>query len=267
MPNLVIKHSSHSLTNFTICEQQHAFVDLLSLKSPNEKPWFKRGTLVSRILCNYYYRKIKHKDFQPVVDPLFLFNIAVKKLNYSREEARDFMKIMIHYFSAYENETWIPLAVEKRFAIKIYENDKYTFIYEGQMDLVVSQDNAVVIVDHKTQSRKYDIYPFNHQVMGYLYATKASQFVYNYIKFTKEDSLRRVPVIFTQAQLDRWKDDTIEQFFRTAHAYEKKSFLRSWNCSTKYGVCDFHNVCEATSYNQQKWLLDTQFVKMKRRYI
>ena len=264
MQKITLIQNSHSLTNFIQCEQLHAYADLCGFSVPEPKKKFERGTLVSRILQNYYYRKIKGKD-QVVTDPLLLRNLAVKKMGVSNDEARLFMQTMIDYFDEYEDETWIPLAVEHGFSKTIYEDDKYLFVYEGRPDLIVKLDNNLIVVDHKTQGTKYDYFPYNNQVMGYIWSVGCNTFAYNYIKFTQHDKFRRSVHSFSDAQIEQWRSDTIEQYFRIAHAYEKHSFQHSWQCQSRFGTCDFVQVCTIPKVENKAWLLKTQYIQKERR--
>jgi hypothetical protein len=252
--------NSHSLHNFQICEAKHSFVDVLGLVQIGEtKQAFQKGIDIAKLLEIYYYRKMKKKSVVPIVGNIHLWLKRFGKYA-DFKTTMQMSESLISYFKEYAQENVTPIAVEKGFSKTIYEDAENHFVYEGRPDLVVKfPDGGIHIWDHKTQSRRESIYPFNNQALGYCWALNTNSFGYNYLVFTKENQIRREVFKFSQTQIDQWKEDTIKWFFRIKEARETSHYLRSWNCQGKYGICEFHKICEAPTESLKLWVAKSEF--------
>lgn len=168
---------------------------------------------------------------------------------------------------------WLPedegielIGVEKGFSWLLYEDANYRFIAEGMIDLV-SRKNAtgLTVTDHKTQSRYYEKYEFNHQVLNYLSFTKANYFEYDYIGLQDKVGINTFfrPIFKApDGMCEQWKEDVIHTF------YDVGNMLRNWDdyckdtpvgedkhpsfffprkrsaCTTQFGTCQFHKICQ-----------------------
>lgn len=251
--------NSHSLHNFQLCEMKHLLGDIVNLAPEGEKQAFQRGTDVAKLLEVFYHRRRKGRSLAPIVTNIHLW--TKRFMRYSEPDmALRMTNTIMTYFREYGNETMEVVATEKAFSKVIYEDDKHLFIYEGRPDLVAKMmDGTIQVWDHKTQARKDNIYFFNNQSMGYCWGLDTLHFGYNYLVFTKENQVRREVVKFSQAQIDQWRNDTIEWYFRIANARQNRKFLRSWNCQGKYGVCEFAPICEAPTESLKLWVIKSQY--------
>jgi len=143
---------------------------------------------------------------------------------------------------------WIPIVAEKGFTKRFYEDDKYLFVYEGKPDLTVflsSRRDITSIVDHKSQTRRSDYYSYNNQAIGYCWASEIDCFTYNFFGLQEtgkpEDWFRRVSKIYTKQELDDWYQTTLKWFKKIAN---DEDYNKSMQCEGKYGICEFHKLCE-----------------------
>ena len=256
--------NSHALTDFQECETKYKYRDHMCIKVAGENKFFRKGSLVATILENYYKRKMRGKNVLIPLNPFMLPKVAQKRLGYSPSDANEFARIMWKYHEEYENEQWIPVAVEKGFSKILWEDASNLFIYEGKPDLIVRVGKDLVGVDHKTQSLQYSIWEFNNQALGYCWGIGLNYFVYNYIKFTKEDWFRRSTHQFSSAQLDAWHTETIDWFFRIKHAICYRTYLKNWTCQTKFGLCDYTSLCTQPSEAARTWNIKSTFKQTKR---
>ena len=156
-----------------------------------------------------------------------------------------------------EDDTSEIIAVEKGFSTLLYEDSNVRYILEGTIDLVsIERSTGLTVTDHKTQSRTYDKYEYNHQAMNYLAFTGAKYFRYNYIGLQdkqNENTFRRPIFIPSPGMLDQWKLDVRNTFDAVAKMMQDtglglpavKAFpRRRAACDTKFGVCQFHKICE-----------------------
>lgn len=244
--------NSHQLSDFQRCECNYMYSHLLQLEPLADKPAFKKGSLIGRWLNLYYYNVSRQKLSvkRVLANPLLWTRRFSVALNISESEAFYLYRVLTQYAQYYKGETWIPRGVEVGFSKVLFEDSDNLFIYEGRVDLMVDLTQRPLgqppdqIVDHKTQSQNYSIYEFNNQVIGYLWATGAHTFVYNYLTLTKEPKFHRAAYEFRPDQIEDWRLRTVKWFHRLRECLEKKEFLESLQCETKFGRCNFSTICE-----------------------
>lgn len=248
--------NSHSLSYFQRCEKLYEYTTVRNLEPIDEIYYFTRGTLISKVLELWYRAKKRNysiKRLENLEDNLFKIISRSKKLKES--DRLLIASRLIQYFTKYRHEGYKIIAVEQGFSKILYEDDYVLYIYEGKPDLLVDFGRNLGIgpVDHKSESRRNDIYPFNNQIMGYCWSVGSRIAVYNYIGLqtdSKEgDVLRREAITFSDAQIEQWRQDTIRWYHRVLKSINSKDFLRSWNCDGKYSICQFSKVCEQPTEN------------------
>jgi hypothetical protein len=166
------------------------------------------------------------------------------------------------------------IAVEKGFSTLLYESTERRYILEGTIDLVtIERSTGLTITDHKTQSRFYDKYAYNHQAMNYLSFTQADYFRYNYIGLQdkqNENTFRRPIWKCPPGMLGQWQRDVRKTFDMVHDQLIKLNWLRSDDnyislqpedigafarsratCDGKFGICQFHKICEVP--DNSKW--------------
>jgi hypothetical protein len=244
------------------------FSHLLGIESAIEKPAFQKGTIIGRWLNLYYHNKIKPKQSIPKVlyNPLIWVQLIQDELKWSQDEAFKLYRVLVGYQQTYKNEDWTPIAIEHGFSKLLYEDDENLFVYEGRVDLVARDSKGqLLIIDHKTQSMTYSIYPFNNQIIGYLWATDATEFVYNYLVLTKEPQFRRAPHPFSPAQISAWKESTVKWFLRIKAAIQSAEFVPSLQCETKFGKCQFTTICEQPNEKIKQFIVGSNY-KARKKY-
>lgn len=267
MPKFTLTLNSHSLSMYQECEEKFMYSHFIGIESPRNTFAMDRGTEVAKFLQLLYYNRIKpHASIKKVLNnPILWTNRFSKRLNIPNTEAFELYRACVKYTINYKDNDWKPVAVEKGFSKVLYEDDENLFVWEGRPDLIVSHNGEIFPVDHKCQARKNDIYAFNNQARGYVWAIGSTKFVYNYIVLTKIPNFERQPHQFTLDQINDWKLDTIEWFKRIRESILRAKFTRSWNCQTKYGVCDFRSICEQPRINIKGHIIKGTF-KTKKVY-
>lgn len=251
MPNnkFTLILNSHSLTSFQECEERYKYSALIGIEPLMQKKYFEKGTIVAEWAQLYYYNKIKPRTSfeRALVNPMTWTTRIAKRLGCSSKEAFEVFRGCFLYREHWKNETWVPLAVERGFSKVLYEDEQNLFVYEGRPDLVCLDNRGsktLVVSDLKTQAQQYSYYQCNNQAFGYLWNFSGANFVYNYIKFTNTPEFRREVFQYSQTQLEAWVSDTTEWFFRVKHSLQSNHFLKSLNCQSRWGLCDFHHICE-----------------------
>ena len=240
---------------------------ILAVKPISRHKSLTRGSLVSRWLAIYYYNKMKpHKLFSKVLNNVMFWVPKIQKeLNYSSDDAFALFRVLSDYQQTYKEDNWKPIAVEKGFSKILYEDENNLFIYEGRPDLIASTGKEIIVVDHKTRSTSFDLYPHNNQVYGYLWAAQGDTFVYNYLTLTKTPKFNRAPFQFSKNQIQAWVDNTIENLFRLKADIERKKFPRTLNCRSVYGLCEYAPICEQPTEAVKLHILNSSYVKKKYR--
>ena len=156
-----------------------------------------------------------------------------------------------------EDDNSEVIAVEQGFSTLLYEDTERRYILEGMIDLVsMEKHTGLTVTDHKTQSRFYEKYPYNHQLLNYMSFTKANYFRYNFIGLQdkqNENTFRRVIFKPPEGVLEQWRNDVLrtfeqmEQYLRTLPSLhtESEAFPRRRQaCHSQFGTCQFHQICE-----------------------
>lgn len=250
--------NSHSLSSFQRCPKSHEYTDIIKLEPRKDYRPFKRGGVITLALANYYEGLRLEQNKVDLITNIHQFIATHSDL--SEEDQGLISTRFLRYCKYYKNETLGTIAIEKGFSKVIYEDKFVYFAYEGTPDLVGYYPSIpILVMDHKSESRKSDIYTFNNQFLGYCFGvgTEIGQINYFGLQETgkPEEWFRRTTIDFKKEQIDAWKADTIKWFYRIAQARKSKDFLRTHQCEGKYGVCQFHKLCEIT---EEKFRLDYQ---------
>ena len=268
MNKTTIVLNSHSLSSFQSCEYKYMFRELVEIVPVNRKRYFEIGTIFSNYFHLHYYHKMKPTSKWRKLALLSIEKWAErfqKVPGIDNKEAYTLALVLIAYRSAYKHEELIPVAVERGFSKILYEDEANLFIWEGKPDLIATLNGILICMDHKTQSRQYNICELNNQIMGYMWASGAKKFIYNYIKLTKTPEFRRTPVMLDLQLLEIWKLNTIEWFKRVSVALQSKTFVPSYQCETKAGVCDYLTICQIPSDNGKIFTIKSLFKSQKAR--
>lgn len=184
-----------------------------------------------------------------------------------------------------EDDASEVVAVEKGFSTLLYEDSTRRYILEGMIDLVsIEKRMGLTVTDHKTQSRFYDKYEYNHQALNYLSFTGANYFRYNYIGLQDEigpNTFRREIWKPAPGMIDQWKIDirpTFDAVYNIlTQTYEVENLAktegqsfdvskmgilfprRRHGCQGQFGVCQFHKLCEVPDGSKWKPVVLTAY--------
>jgi hypothetical protein len=169
---------------------------------------------------------------------------------------------------AYDTVNWKIIGIESGFGRKrevcIGENDKVVVFYIGKPDLVTTESKRIMPVDHKTTryiktNADHDYKP-HAQTAGYIVSTQAilkslgidevvDRCIVNIAARSepsdnprggkpKRPRFKRVPVPYSQTELEEWRHQTILKCTRLRECIEKNEWL--WNDS----ACHMYSGCE-----------------------
>lgn len=265
MEKFTLTLNSHSLSNFQKCEAAYMFGNLVGIEPIGGKFALKRGSIVARYLNLYYYNKMRPKELfkKCLSNAIFWTRKIALEVGIDQGAAFNLYSALFSYGSRYRDEKWIPIGVEKGFSKILYEDEENLFVYEGSIDLVAMDPHKLIIVDHKTEAANRPIYEFNNQCIGYLWASGATEFIYNYITLTKTPDFHRRVHQFSELQIQDWVNDTIKWFFRIKHSIQRRHFLKSKQCVGIYGKCSFTAICEQPKDDIKKHVITSSYKKVK----
>ena len=253
------------LETFEKCPYAWYLDHVCNLTTRRTNPAFSTGTFFHEALKYYYTRGISEPLDSLIKDTL----LFAKDIAYSIEartkypeiykDPKFFLERLRSYLFKYIDEDSVAkiIAVEKGFSWLLFEDNNRRYILEGMIDLVwEKKPTGFTVTDHKTQSRKYDKFEYNHQALNYLSFTRANYFEYNYIGLqdAESDNTFRRP-IFKPApgMLKQWQSDVKKTFDQMYHY--KKTILelggipeevyarRRAACTTQFGICAWHKLC------------------------
>jgi hypothetical protein len=275
----IIALNSHSLSYFQHCPMDYkkTNIDLLVPRAPIYP--FTRGAAISRYLAYWYRARLRLYSLSRLNRLEFRLFKRMKKDPAFIRDAKQDDRLMIAsrifgYFNKYRQETLKVVAVEEGFSRIFYEDNSHLFIYEGRPDLVVdfgsSFRTGIGFVDHKSEARSNDLLHFNNQFLGYAWGLRCNRGLVNYFGLQKDpkdgEIFRRDSIIYSDKAIERWRDDTLEWFFKLAWSLRTGRFVRSWQCSGKYGTCRYHALCSSGSENEEQLKTERDFVKLDAPY-
>jgi len=281
-----ISLDASQLDLFEICPRKWFYSSVLNLVPNHSHRAFDIGSYYHEVLAHYYSTSPHSNRWQSTVDYAAQSTLFDKYNIRDSDERKFHRKRLIEYFNRYEYEDQEieVIGVEQGFSWLLYEDAERRYILEGKIDLVCNiPRQGLTVMDHKTQSRKDDRWEFNHQVCNYLCATKANNFIYNYIGLQNSlppDGMRRCPYQPHEGMLEQWKKE-VKMTFDRMYEYKEKTAKKLANvvyyqgieraesiadlveeqeyprqrsaCDfSKYGLCQFHKLCSVP--DDSKWV-------------
>jgi len=178
------------------------------------------------------------------------------------------LKTCEEYFDYWKNDFWTPLEVEKVKGRVLYEDDNIIILWKAKFDLISDTNNGIFPIDHKTMKMRKDTVSLNNQFIGQCILQETRTMFVNKIGFQSslpaKDKFLRPSVSYTAERLLEWQNEILPTW-----AYRYMSYAESDNwepnfsgnaCETKYGKCQFYDVCEANPSMREE-LLQLNFVK------
>lgn len=246
---------------FESCPRKWYYSQVLNLTTISPYSPFDIGSYYHSVIAHYYTMLKRTKSLSEALRSACDFaaqDTLLKKYHINDPDERIFhrRRLMdyINYY-AHEDESLEIIAIESGFSYLLYEDENCRYILEGLIDLItINGPLGLIVMDHKTQSRKDDRWEFNHQVCNYLNFTKADYFVYNYIGLQQnlpKDGFRRVIYKPPEGMLEQWLKEVLRTFdemynYVAAHGIpELREFPRRRAAcdSSKYGLCQYHKLC------------------------
>ena len=256
---------SSVLNTFEKCPtlMKYQYIDNLRLKGIKSAA-LEKGDLIHIPLKHYYKAKRDGIEWEAAVKIGYEKMVHYSsKLSLSDEDKMLIFTTFMSYCEFYRFEKWQIIEIERPFRLVIYEDEDLRIIIQGRIDLIVDTGNAIMPVDHKSESRKTEAIALSNQFMCYTYAAKATNLIVNKIglqaTLKAEDKYYRTMLSYDEDNLAEWRDELIFKVREMIGYAEVNHFPHRYtSCQDKYGKCIFHAICHTARYARQV-RLDSQF--------
>ena len=158
---------------------------------------------------------------------------------------------MEQYFDYYKNDSWTCLEAEVTKGEMIYSDDDLRIIWKAKFDELDDTPAGILPMDTKTMKQRRESLSLNNQFIGQCILAKSRNMVVNKIGFQTSlkpnEKFDRVIISYSADRLAEWQNEIVPHYARMLAAYnEAENFPPNFtSCETKYGFCDFKEVCES----------------------
>lgn len=165
------------------------------------------------------------------------------------------------YFDYYKNDHWVPLEVEVVKGNILFEDDEIRILWKAKLDLVADTNQGIYPVDHKTMKQRRVTVSLNNQFMGQCLTMKTRNVFINKIGFQTSlkpnEKFERVSISYTTERLLEWQSEILPYYGYKLLEYNETGY---WppnfsNCETKWGMCEFHEICESNPTMREENLM------------
>lgn len=254
---IVIIADASQVKTFLECHKRWYYEYVLKIQQKGlEKQALDTGTVL-HALVEVYYKHLKREG--PILSRQLA--LATLKRNMPRVSLTpDEIQFCKDRFLAYLLWTqanhceFIPVEVNGKPQVEIgfskilIETPQFLFIVEGKIDLIAQMGKERFVVDHKSQSRKYDHYEFDPQFRTYTWASNVRQGIVNYLgtqqKIT-EDTFRRLTFAHSTMQVQEWEERLKVIFYQMAGCIVANHFEKNEMSCVKFYRCQYTNLCES----------------------
>lgn len=160
------------------------------------------------------------------------------------------VKTMEEYFAHTISDPFRPLESESVKGKVLYEDDEIRILWKAKIDVVI--DNGLpkpISMDHKTRKIDRKMGDINNQFMGQCLVMESNNVIINKIGWQKSlkpaEKFIRETKSYTYDVLNEWRNEYLPSgVYRFINSID----LDRWepnntSCETKYGFCDFYEVC------------------------
>ena len=263
---------STKITSYLTCPTMFNYEHEVGIvKTGRDRTALDKGTVMHG-LVERYYKKLWEGETTSNAMGFSLSQLGElkKEVDLTDEVFSLLSRRFIEYCSNYkddklqiESSLFNKPSIEVGFSVPILDTPDFYFVLEGRIDLIATLGGIKLFIDHKTQERKKDLYPYSIQFMNYALVTGLRHGMVNYIGLSKEvnkDTFRRKLIYYGELKLQQWKKKVIDIFFKVLG--DKKRDQNFAMCGGMYGYpCQYHELCEQTDPSIRNGLIQVQFEK------
>ena len=248
-----------------MCGQRTQYYNVLNLRAKTKAKPLDRGWLLHEVLRTFYEHKKAKEPFESCLRAAKARGAeAAKEVQLPIEEIVEVLATADSYLNFYQNDNWIPLEIEQRFAFTLYEDDKFVIMYEGIIDLLVEAPHfGIVPIDHKSRQRNVTISPLNNQFIGYCKALGVKHFIVNCIGFQKSmpphEKFVRELKAYSEDMIDEWTQNAIFWAFTYYNYTQINTWPMNFTSCDKWSGCIFAPLCQSTR-DSRAWKMEKDYI-------
>ena len=262
---LIVKLDSQILDGMSSCGELYRLAYVENWRPNKRPPALERGGTMHKMLDFYYSQRKegrgKLEDHAALVqETLVVGRLAMAKTDIDNDDFEDDETVFKNYILRWQYDGWEILEVEQPFSFVLHEDDKpivvggvrylgLIIIYEGIVDLrVVDPKLGQIVVDTKTESRKFNPFILNNQFQGYEMAFNVPVVV-NKVGYQKSlpdnERFRRIIHQSGPLLLEEWKQDVVYTV-RTAIGWHNDDYFprNRTSCFKGFSACFYQMVCK-----------------------
>lgn len=258
---LIINVDSQWLETLQACHRKMKFKFVDNLRPIKTSEALEKGSLLHEILEVFYtcYTEPYDERVKLAINHGLQYSI---KLSLPIDECNAVIFQFREYADHYKMDGWKPLVangiplVEHRFSTVMHEDDEIQIIYAGKIDLIAETPVGIIIVDHKSESRKSDPSTLVNQFIGYAFALKIYNVWINKIGFQKTlsraERFRRYIKAYSPDWVEEWRVGVIQDIKEAALALQSDNCRPNFSaCDRSFFGCEFKMLCETTADNRK----------------
>lgn len=246
----IIRLDSQILNRVCECPRKTGFSYVAGYGPPVLDTDLSIGSL-AHVGLEVHYKELKKKELtydQITEKAISVMRSEVLISDISVNDSELVIKTYLDYAAYRKGESLIPLEIEQPFSKVLFENDNFTILYEGVIDLVFSDINIPLgIADHKKMKQDRQISLASNQFKGYVWATGINFVIVNKFGFQKtlppEKKFGRAMLSYPKCLIDEWVRTAVYHAMRYATYLELSEFPPNFNACDLYKGCMFRSVC------------------------
>ncbi len=242
-----ITFSAHSLDLFT-CLRKYNYTSVLRRRPLTHSEPLEKGDLVHHLMERFYRGLM-----DGLTRPAAIENAIVSArqhciaLDIPIETCEMVISRFIQYCAMYENDGWVPIAVEEPFSKLFYEDENVRLLSEGRIDLAIripSMGDMVIPVDHKSESRRYEMSILSNQFFILADAFESSQVIRNGFGLQKsygpKEWFHRQVLPYDRSTIEDWKKWTVGLVLEADAKIQAGLYPPNYSLCFR---CDYKPVC------------------------
>ena len=273
-----IQVDSTLLSIFMSCPQKYKFTMVDHLQPiGGQSQSIRRGLYVHDASLTYWKHRIANgEDYKEALKQGLI--TLKEKLNsdpkFDSEEKLEIMQNFLDFIKFIQGSSWIPLAAEKHFRIKAFEDEsiKLRIYLTGRIDLILRTPQISILpIDNKTESERWFHTQMSNQFKIYCLATGANilgvQRIGFQTKMEPKDKYKMELMPFDADVLEEFRTITLPYWVKQLIMCHEENFfpMNPINCVHGHFKCQFSDaynggICNVSrSVREQK--LGRYFVK------
>ena len=173
------------------------------------------------------------------------------------------LDICQQYADFYKNDFWVTLDTEVVKSKILYQDDEIRILFKSKLDWIVDTNNGIYPCDHKTMKQNRDTLSLNNQFMGQCLQLDTTKVIINKVGLQKtlkpEEKFKRVIISYSSDRLLEWQSEILPYWCKQFLIWTEGEYYppNYGSCETKFGKCEFYNVCESNPNMREEELRNT----------